>query len=109
MECAQVTEEQRLWTETQIQKAKHNAWPSCLASVYLTQYVGADCDGVRHFVGSEMCIRDRSYGEDVNNAFDLSSSVEVIRAKKTRCQVSKIQPVICTLCFPQLQDHVERT
>ena len=37
MECAQVTEEQRLWTETQIQKAKHNAWPSCLASVYLTQ------------------------------------------------------------------------
>ena len=36
MECAQVTEEQRLWTETQIQKAKHNAWPSCLASVYLT-------------------------------------------------------------------------
>ena len=35
MECAQVTEEQRLWTETQIQKAKHNAWPSCLASVYL--------------------------------------------------------------------------
>ena len=26
MECAQVTEEQRLWTETQIQKAKHNAW-----------------------------------------------------------------------------------
>ena len=37
MECAQVTEEQRLWTETQIQKAKHNAWPSSLASVYLTQ------------------------------------------------------------------------
>ena len=36
MECAQVTEEQRLWTETQIQKAKHNAWPSSLASVYLT-------------------------------------------------------------------------
>ena len=36
MECAQVTEGQRLWTETQIQKAKHNAWPSCLASVYLT-------------------------------------------------------------------------
>ena len=36
MECAQVTEEQRLWTETQKQKAKHNAWPSCLASVYLT-------------------------------------------------------------------------
>ena len=36
MECAQVTEEQRLWTETQIQKAKHNAWPTCLASVYLT-------------------------------------------------------------------------
>ena len=30
MECAQVTEEQRLWTETQKQKAKHNAWPSCL-------------------------------------------------------------------------------
>ena len=25
MECAQVTEEQRLWTETQIQKAKHLA------------------------------------------------------------------------------------
>ena len=39
MECAQVTEEQRLWTETQIQKAKLNAWPSCLASVYLTQSV----------------------------------------------------------------------
>ena len=38
MECAQVTEEQRLWTETQIQKAKHNAWPSCLASVYLTHF-----------------------------------------------------------------------
>ena len=36
MECAQVTEEQRLWTETQKQKAKHNAWPSSLASVYLT-------------------------------------------------------------------------
>ena len=43
MECAQVTEEQRLWTETQIQKAKHNAWPSCLgilASVYLTGCLG---------------------------------------------------------------------
>ena len=38
MECAQVTEEQRLWTETQLQKAKHNAWPSCLASVYLTEF-----------------------------------------------------------------------
>ncbi len=37
MECAQVTEEQRLWTETQKQKAKHNAWPSSLASVYLTE------------------------------------------------------------------------
>ena len=30
MECAQVTEEQRLWTETQIQKAKHN---ECLAEL----------------------------------------------------------------------------
>jgi hypothetical protein len=50
-----------------------------------------------------------SNGDDVNNVNDFESSVEAIGAKKNRCQVSKIQPVICTLCFAQLADRVERT
>ena len=49
------------------------------------------------------------HSDDVNNAFDLYSSVDPIAAKKARCQVFRFQSVFCTLCFAQLAVRVERT
>ena len=88
MECAQVTEEQRLWTETQIQKAKHNAWPSCLASVYLTE-ITRYCA----FVG----VRSRRLAvalqrARISSAFGLVSSASVAARAVERQRVGAERP-----------------
>ena len=82
MECAQVTEEQRLWTETQIQKAKHNAWPSCLASVYLTNPPVAASESGRGALPPPLACGSMGSGECSHFPLALAEGVTPLAAQR---------------------------